>query len=235
MKLFGRKADADAALEKAIGYRFRDRALLHQALTHRSYQCENPDGPGDNQRLEFLGDAVLGLLTAAHFYERFQDRDEGHLTSLRSQVISGKALAHCARQLRLGQHLRIGKGEERSGGRTRAGILADALEALVGAAYLDGGMRAGDRIFRTVFAPLIATLRGDVWDRNPKGRLQDEAQRRWSVSPEYRTVRRDGPAHAAVFTAEVLAGSEVLGTGTGSRKREAEVAAAEDALRRLGA
>ena len=132
--------------------------------------------------------------------------------------------------MKLGDVLRIGKGEEKSGGRHRGTILADTLEALVGAAYLDGGMRACEKIFQKVFVPRITCLSGDVWDMNPKGQLQEYAQRHWKMSPRYRTVRQDGPAHAVVFTAEVLGNGEVLGVGQGSSKQEAEKQAAQNAL-----
>jgi ribonuclease III len=220
-----------APLEKTIGYVFRNKRLLEHALTHRSFRFENAGVQEDNQRLEFLGDAVLGLLTAAHVYAHFREHDEGCLTSFRSQVTSGKALAQCARELRIGEFLRIGKGEERTGGRHRATVQADALEAVIGAAYIDGGVRAVEKVFNKVFAPQIAALSGDVWDTNPKGRLQEQSQRLWKTSPQYRTVRQEGPAHAAVFTAEVLVGGHVRGTGQGSSKQEAEKQAAQMALK----
>jgi ribonuclease-3 len=231
--LLGVEKSPYAELERRMGYHFRRLDWLEQALTHRSFRFERPGVTADNQRLEFLGDAVLGLLTAAHLFHEFADQDEGGLTELRSRVTSGKALTRCARELKLGLHLRIGKGEEKSGGRHRASNLADALEAIMGAAYLDGGWVACEKIFAAVFAPLIAALGQDVWAENPKGQLQEYCQRRWRAGPQYRTVRREGPAHAAVFTAEVTQGGNVYGVGRGSNKQEAETQAAVDALRRL--
>ena len=233
--IFKRKPGPHADVETAIGYKFRKRALLEQAMTHRSYRFEHPGVPHDNQRLEFLGDAVLGLLTAAYVYEQFQDSDEGGLTSFRSQVTSGKALALCARELQLGDSIRIGKGEEKAGGRHRPSILTDTLEAVVGAAYLDGGMRACEKVFAKCFAPRIAALSGDVWDTNPKGRLQDLAQRRWKSEPRYRTVQQEGPAHATMFTAEVVVNGASLGSGRGFSKQEAEKQAAQSALHQMAA
>lgn len=229
--LFGRGKGPHAELEKAIGYRFRKQGYLNEALMHRSFRFENSQVGCDNQRLEFLGDAVLGMLAAACIYKRFDGCDEGTLTALRSQVTSGTALAECARALRLGEFLQMGKGEERSGGRTRANILGDALEAVIGAAYMDGGMKACEKIFDKVMIPRIAELNGDVWDTNPKGHLQELAQRRWRISPHYRTVCQEGPAHAAVFTAEVSVRGNVLGQGRGPSKQEAEKQAALIALR----
>ena len=231
--IFNRKPGPHANVEAAIGYRFRKRALLEQALTHRSYRFEHPGITHDNQRLEFLGDAVLGLLTAAFVYAEFQDRDEGGLTAFRSQVTSGKALAQCARELRLGETIRIGKGEEKAGGRHRASILTDTLEAVLGAVFIDGGMRACEKVFAKCFAPRIAALSGDVWDTNPKGQLQDMAQRLWKSEPRYRTVQQEGPAHATLFTAEVVVNGTILASGRGFSKQEAEKQAAQNALRSL--
>lgn len=231
--IFRRKPGPHVNVEESIGYKFRRRALLEQALTHRSYRFEHPGVTLDNQRLEFLGDAVLGLLTAAYVYAQFEDRDEGGLTAFRSQVTSGKALALCARELRLGESIRIGKGEERAGGRHRASILTDTIEAVLGAVFLDGGMRACEKVFEKCFAPRIAALSGDVWDTNPKGRLQDMAQRKWKSEPRYRTVQQEGPAHATLFTAEVVVNGASLGSGRGFSKQEAEKQAAQNALQNL--
>jgi ribonuclease III len=232
-RLFSGAPDPLRDLEKRIGYRFRDRALLEAALTHRSFRFENAGVRVDNQRLEFLGDAVLGLLTAAHFYATHEDKDEGGLTALRSQLTSGRSLGHIGREIALGEHLRIGKGEERSGGRHRPSNLTDALEALVGAAYLDGGIRACAKMFDALFLPITRTMDQDVWASNPKGKLQELCQRRWRSGPRYRTLRCEGPAHAAMFTAEVTAENGARGTGTGSNKQEAETRAAADLLKHL--
>jgi ribonuclease-3 len=231
--LFGGRTNPHRELEKALGYTFRRKALLEAALTHRSYRFERPDVTNDNQRLEFLGDAVLCLLTAAYAYERFPDKDEGGLTNLRSQITSGKALAHCARAIHLGAHIRIGKGEEHSGGRHRHSNLADTLEAVIGAVYLDGGAKGCQKVFNKLFVPRIEALSGDVWASNPKGKLQEYAQRRWKASPRYRTVHQDGPAHAMVFTAEAIVGGRPVGTGRGTNKQEAEMQAAHTALTQL--
>lgn len=222
------------ALEKAIGYRFRKRARLALALTHRSYRFENADVEEDNQRLEFLGDAVLGFAVAAHAYETNENHDEGVMTSLRSQVTSGQALATIARTLELGEYLLMGKGEQQSGGRARSSNLADALEALLGAAYQDGDMKAVRKIFKKVFVPELAALSGDVWASNPKGKLQEISQRRWKKSPVYHLRKETGPAHAAVFTVDVELDDGISATGEGRSKQNAQREAARQALKMLG-
>lgn len=232
-KLLRRRRDGKPALEKDIGYRFRRPALLDLALVHRSYRYEKAEASADNQRLEFLGDAVLGLVAAGYVYETFPDRDEGALTTMRSQMTSGQALARVAARIDLGRYLKMGKGEERAGGCNRPSSLADALEAVIGAAYLDGGMRACERIFAALFVPHTARLNEDMWAGNPKGRLQELCQRRWKSSPRYVLTQRNGPAHAQVFTVEVLVNGEVQGRGSGTNKQDAEAEAAGEALRSL--
>lgn len=222
-------------LEDRLGYRFNNEELLGDALTHKSFRFENEGVSTDNQRLEFLGDALLGFVVAAELYERFGAMDEGALTAMRSQIASGKALANIATQIHLGTHLKMGKGENQSGGRKRGSTLADAMEAVLGAAYLDGGIRAVQRIFEKLFLPAVKTLSGDVWNENPKGKLQEYAQKELKTSPKYRVLMREGPPHATVFTVEVaLSHSLPSGTGSGKSKQEAEVAAARDLLGKLG-
>jgi ribonuclease-3 len=229
------------ALEKALGHRFRRRDLLRAALTHRSYRFESAEGERatavepDNQRLEFLGDAVLGLLTAEHVFDAYADAREGTLTTARSRVTSGKALAALAASLELGAHLHVGRGEESSGGRGRESNLADALEAVLGAVYCDGGIRAARKVFSRLFVPLVEGLADDPWEGNPKGRLQELAQARWKTSPVYRLVRREGPAHNAVFSVEVVVKGRARGVGKGRNKQQAERQAARRALERLAA
>jgi ribonuclease-3 len=220
-------------LEKALGYRFRDGTRLEQALTHRSYRYEHEDLAFDNQRLEFLGDAVLDFIVAAYVFRRFDEEQEGVLTSVRSQTTSGEALAEIARSIGLGEHLKMGKGEEQCGGRERPSNLADALEAVVGAAFLDGGIRAAQRIMKTLFQAKLDALSGDMWAGNPKGKLQEVCQRTWKSSPVYRMVLREGPAHATVFTVEVLLPDGTSGTGRGRSKQVAQREAARAALKML--
>lgn len=220
-------------LEKALGYSFRKRSLLENALMHRSFRFENEGVTIDNQRLEFLGDALLGFITAAYLYEKFKEKDEGILTSFRSRTTSGKALTELASGIQLGEYIKMGKGEERSGGRKRPSNLADALESVLGSAYLDGGIKAVQKMFKKLFVPQLNSLSGDVWADNPKGQLQEYSQRRWKKSPQYRVMRKDGPPHAAIFTAEVLLDSDLSGVGKGRNKQDAETQAAVNVLKRL--
>lgn len=221
-------------LEKAIGYRFWRRARLEQALTHPSYRHEVDPALSDNQRLEFLGDAALGLVCAAMLYKAYPGAPEGDLTKLRSLLTSTKALADVAARVGLGAYLKLGKGELMSGGRERPTILADALEAVIGAAYLDGGLRAVERIGRALFDPGIRDLRQAVSTDNPKGELQEWAQARNAGNPRYVVTREQGPPHQRIYTVDVRIGNTVAGTGRGPNKRDAETQAAVDALARRG-
>jgi ribonuclease III len=222
-------------LEDKLGYRFSNEALLETALTHKSFRFENDGVDSDNQRLEFLGDALLGFIVAAELFARFGKMDEGALTAMRSQLASGKALANIAAHIHLGTHLKMGKGENQSGGRKRGSTLADAMEAVLGAAYLDGGIKAVQKIFEKLFVPAVESLSGDVWNENPKGQLQEYAQKEMKTSPKYRVVQREGLPHATIFTVEVsLIHAPVVGTGTGRSKQEAEISAARDLLAKLG-
>jgi ribonuclease-3 len=231
--MVGRRKKTYDPLEKKLGYRFRKTALLEQALLHRSFRFENKDVSTDNQRLEFLGDAVLGFVAAAELYSRFQEDQEGVLTSYRSQITNGKALAEIARSIDLGEHIKMGKGEELSGGRKRQSNLADAFEAILGAAYLDGNIKAVHKIFSKLFLPLLDTLGGDVWADNTKGKLQEYCQRKWKSSPNYRTVKKEGPPHDATFTVQVRIPSGITAKGKGTNKQEGEMAAAHKALQLL--
>ncbi len=218
-------------LAKIIGYRFRSSELLEKAFIHPSYRYENEDICEDNQRLEFLGDAVLGLLSAdALFRECFLD-PEGVLTQRRSQITSGKALAKIALDSGLGQYLKLGKGESRNGGDTRQGNLADLLEALFGAAWLDGGMKAVQKMFTRLFvARLPLSGDSDLRRANPKGLLQELAQGSWKEAPVYRLVKTAGPAHSQSFTVAVTLPDGRSWEGCGSGRQAAEVAAAKCAL-----
>ena len=219
-------------LEKRIGYRFKDRSLLLAALTHPSYTFEHLAEKQDNQRLEYLGDAVLGLLAAQYAFERHADADEGRLTVLRSQVASGKSLAEMARSIGLGAYLRMGKGEERGNGRDRVNMLADSMEAIFGAAWLDGGLRASNKLFATLVAARLNALPIADWSDNPKGELQERAQRDYQRAPCYERLTVEGPAHAPVYRVRVsVPGHEA--TGEGPTRRAAEVAAAVKLLEKL--
>lgn len=225
----------ETPLEKKIGYRFRNRKLLHTALVHPSFRFEKHPNEEDNQRMEFLGDAVLGLLVASYSYEKFKDEEEGFLTALRSRITNGRALAKIAAGIGIDADIKLGRGEEMSGGRRRGSTLADAIEAVVGAAWLDGGITAAEKVFRKVFLSGLESCAQDFWADNPKGQLQDVAQRVLRGSPQYRTVKEEGPSHARRFTVEVVVHGNVLGRGAGANRRQAEVHAATEALEALAA
>jgi ribonuclease-3 len=214
---------------------FNDPQLLERALTHSSYANEHLNEPApaqDNERLEFLGDAVVDFIAGAWLYEKFPDLDEGRLTSMRAALVKVGALAEFARQCGLPDHLRLGKGEVDTGGRNRANILGDAFEALVGALYLDQGMGAA-RDFLVPFmeqatpAILLSNL-----DRDAKSRLQEWAQSTLGVTPRYRLINTEGPDHAKMFTVAVWLGESIIATGSGTSKQMAEQIAAREAMER---
>jgi len=207
--------------------------LLETALTHASYAHENPDAcpGGDNQRLEFLGDAVLQFCTAQLLYRRFRKSGAGELTRMRAAAVSEEALWRVAAGLELGKYLRLGRGEEASGGRDRRSLLADALEALVGAVYLSAGIREAERFVRRHLGPTLerAAARPAL---DPKTALQEYAQAA-GLGVSYRLVRTSGPDHLRVFEVECLVGTTPSGVGSGRTKKEAEQAAAVKALESL--
>jgi ribonuclease-3 len=217
-------------LEKKLGYRFSRRRHLETALTHRSFRFESTDIESDNQRLEFLGDAALGLLAGAYLFEKFPDFQEGDMTRVRSQLTNTKTLARIAASIDLGLFLRLGRGEQQSGGQHRSSNLSDCLEAVIGGAFVDGGLKAVKKIFHKLFAPEVESAVHDIWGENPKGALQEISQRRWKASPRYRTIKEEGPAHERMFTVEALVNGQVVGTGQGLNKREAEMEAARQAM-----
>jgi ribonuclease III len=216
------------ALDRALGVRFLDEELRETALTHRSFAFEHGID-ATNERLEFLGDSVLGLVVTDMAFEAFADMPEGELAKLRAAVVNAQALADVARSLGLGAMVRLGKGEELSGGRDKASILADALEAVFGAVYLDLGLDAVRRLIERLFRPLMeAYVRGEG-DRDYKTILQELSSRELHTMPEYRLEER-GPDHEKEFTATVFLGGEALGAGVGKSKKEAEQKAAREAF-----
>lgn len=218
------------SLEDRIGYHFAKPELLQEALTHPSLAYESKEKEYDNQRLEFLGDAVLQLILTSNLYLRFPDFSEGRLTKLRSRLVSRDALCRYAAKLDLGPFLRLGKGETASGGRERPSNLADAIEALIGAVYLDGGFEpARDLVIRN-FGEFIDEISQRPDEDNPKGELQENLQAISSSSPTYEIVDQEGPDHQKLFVAEVSWEGILLGKGSGSSKKEAEINAAAEAL-----
>ncbi len=219
-------------LEGRIGYTFRDRSLLIHALTHSSYANEHRSaGCTSNERLEFLGDSVLGMAVADDLYRSFPDMPEGELTRLRAALVCEQTLADVARDLDLGAALRLGRGEDAGGGRTRPSILADAVEAVLAAIYLDGGREESDRFVRARILVRMDQARRRSTDH--KTILQELIQRQPGHTLVYRTVGETGPDHAKRFTVEVLLDGEPVSTGEGRSKKEAEQAAAEAAIGKL--
>lgn len=218
-------------LEQTLGIVFRDKSLLQRALTHRSYLNEHPDFPlEDNERLEFLGDAVLDFLTGEYLYHRFPELREGPLTSLRSVLVRRSTLARFARQWNLGRHLLMGHGEAESGGRNRAATLCAAFEAMIGALYLDQGPDSVKHLVEPLIMPEIARTLQERSDKDPKSRLQELAQARMHHTPRYTTVAESGPDHAKEFTVKVTIGGQDFGQGQGPSKQQAAQAAARAAL-----
>ena len=218
------------ALEEKLGYRFQDPELLVQSLTHPSLAAEQRTATPDNQRLEFLGDAVLQVILTEHLYRILPDQAEGRLTKTRASLVSRPALAECAQRLGIGDYLRLGKGELANGGRERESNLADAFGALLGAVYLDGGITGATVVtMRVMDGILEEVIEGDDTS-NPKGRLQEALQAIQKESPVYRILAEEGPDHLKQFKAEVIWCGKSLGEGRGSSKKNAETAAAEKAL-----
>jgi ribonuclease-3 len=220
-----------AELERDLGIGFCDKSLLQRALTHRSYLNEHPDFPlEDNERLEFLGDAVLDFVTGEYLYHRFPELAEGPLTNLRSALVRRETLARFAKNLSLGAYLLMGHGEEESGGRDRTPTLCAAFEALIGALYLDHGLETVRSFVTQIIGPEVTyTLRGQIL-KDPKSQLQELAQGQMQCTPRYVTTGESGPDHAKKFTVQVTIGGERFGQGTGLSKQQAAQAAAMDAL-----
>jgi ribonuclease-3 len=222
-------------LQARIDYRFRDRGLLEHALTHKSRAAEDATGGVvDNESLEFLGDAVLGLVVAHALFEQYPDYTEGQKSKIKAQIVSTSSLAQHAEHLRLGDHLILGRGEEKTGGRFKQALLADAYEALLAAIYLDGGLEAATRFLRRELRDAID--QGAVQNfvgRDYKSALQERLQALGRPLPEYRVSGEAGPDHRKVFSVEVVVDGEVLGAASGRAKKEAEQEAARLALARL--
>jgi ribonuclease-3 len=225
---------AVARLEDTLGYHFRDASLAATALCHASFSHESERLPGherapSNERLEFLGDAVLGLVVAEELYREHPDWAEGELTRGRAALVNGAALARCARELALGPLVRLGRTEQRSGGEAKDTILANCFEAVLGAVFLDGGMGPATALARRALGPEAEAA------RDPKTAFQEWAHARFRTTPTYRTARDSGVEDDdARFTVEVRIGRETWGSGTGRSKRVAERHAAERALERGG-
>jgi ribonuclease-3 len=217
--------------QQQVGIAFDDLSLLRRALTHRSYLNEHPDETlEDNERLEFLGDAVLDFVTAAWLYHHFPEMAEGRLTRLRVALVRTETLARFAQELGVHTVLYLGKGEEESGGRERLGNLCAAFEALVGAIYLDKGLGAVQGFMHPLFAPMLDVVLTNASDKDAKSLLQEWSQAELGLTPQYHTVGAQGPDHAKEFTVEVTIGGVVYGHGKGHSKQLAAQEAAQRAL-----
>jgi len=222
------------ALADRLGLKFHDVLLLSRALTHRSYLNEHHDAIEDNERLEFLGDAVLDFVVGAWLYNCFPEMPEGDLTRMRSALVHTEQLAEFGRQIQLGDALRLGRGEQQGGGRVRSALLCDAFEAVIGALYLDQGVEA----VKTFISPLLEKSSEDILlnhkDEDPKSQFQEWAQSQGLGVPVYETRSVTGPDHLKIFSVDVLLNGVAYGTGAGTSKQVATKAAALDALRKLG-
>jgi len=235
---------ADGAFEERLGYKFSAKELLERALTHcsavpelRSAGAEEAVAavlPRDNERLEFLGDAVLELLASEYLLGAFPEWSEGQLSKSRARIVNASSLEMAARRLRLGEHLRLGRGEEKTGGREKQTLLADAFEAVVAAVYLDGGLGAAREVLRRVLFEQALEERGErIAESDRKSALQELLQGQGRTPAEYRMAGESGPDHQKVFQIEVWIDGEYMATGEGSTKKEAEQRAARSALDQL--
>ena len=216
-------------LETAIGYRFRNITLLQNALAHSSYANERwHNSLMSNERLEFLGDSVLGMLVAEYLYSNFPDRPEGELTKMRADMVCEGALARIAQRIGIGEHLLLGKGEEQSGGRSRNSILADAVESVIAACYLDGGMDAAKHFVQKFVLDQVSVA--PVHNKDYKTTLQERVQQKRNQVLAYTLVGESGPDHDKHFEVELTLNGEVIGRGVGSSKKRAEQDAARVAL-----
>jgi len=223
-------------LEKSLGYTFHERKFLRNALIHRSYANEHRlSVASSNERLEFLGDAVLELVVSHAIMDLFPAFAEGGLSKLRASVVNEQNLSRLARKVHLGSFLFLGKGEARSGGREKASILADAYEAVLAAIYLDGGLPAAEAVVKDHFQAVFNKIEADGYDRDFKTLLQEECQARFKVTPEYRLVEARGPDHQKEFTVSLAISGNVVSEGKGRTKKQAEQRAAAAAMATLAA
>ena len=223
------KPPATAKLEKILGVKFKNTALLEEALTHKSFAMEKGGHIPFNERLEFLGDSILSAAVAHYLFNRYPDVDEGRLSQLKSMLVSRPSLTVWGREIEVGKYLRLSEGENSTGGRERDSIVGNAMEALLGAMYLEAGFEPTKKF---IDKWLLAKRKRMVMSDH-KSRLQEWAQKKYKIPPSYLVRRSFGPDHAKTFEIEVVDGAEVLGSGSGKSKKEAEQAAAKDALKRI--
>jgi ribonuclease-3 len=216
-----------------VGLKFKDKLLLSRALTHRSYLNENPDAIEDNERLEFLGDAVLDFVVGAWLYNRFPEMAEGELTRMRAALVRTEQLGAFGNAIQLGKAIRLGRGEEDGGGRSRLAMLCASFEAVVGALYLDQGIGPVEEFVNPLLEPAVRSILENHGDRDPKSILQEWAQAQGFRPPQYRIVKEDGPDHEKTFIVEVFIDNEPAGQGEGHSKQFASKEAAKAAMKNL--
>ncbi|MFH1478339.1 MAG: ribonuclease III [Candidatus Omnitrophota bacterium] len=218
-------------LERKISYRFKNKQLLNQALTHKSYANEKyKSEPRDNERLEFFGDSVLGLVTSKILYDEYPEKDEGALTRYKSQLVSGATIERVAKKLHIGDYLLLGKGEDASGGRNQPSNLLCALEAMIGALYIDGGIKSAAKFIKTSFRSELQLVKEGKGSKDYKSILQQIVLKRYKTIPSYNIVSTVGPDHKKHFIVEVSILGKRYGIGSGSSKKSAEQASAKEAI-----
>lgn len=222
--------ESTSKIEARLGYEFKDKTLLALAFIHRSFVNENRDIIGHNERLEFLGDSILGMLVAEYLYRNLPETPEGELSSLRSKLVEATSCVDYVQKLNISQHILLGKGEKMNDGRGRETILADLFEAIMGAIFLDGGIEAARDFFFNNFSDDIQKIL-QTPIRNWKALLQDFCQKKFQKPPIYKVLEESGPDHSKIFKISVYINDHQLGHGEGSSKKEAQQAAAEDALK----
>jgi ribonuclease-3 len=218
-------------LIKNLDIKFNDISLLERALTHRSYLNENRDIEKNNERLEFLGDAVLELIISKHLYEKYPNHPEGDLTSFRSAVVRTESLAEASRELNYGKYLRLAKGEEETGGRDKDYILANTFEAVLGAIFIDQGLQPCKDLIYRILIPKIDNIVKNRLDIDSKTKIQEMAQAKFKLTPTYEVVEENGPDHDKEFIVAVKIGDKIIGRGKGSSKQKAEEASASEGLK----
>lgn len=234
MKLEHNRMEQIKEFQKIIGYQFKNLNIINEALTHSSYTNEyRKKQVQNNERLEFLGDSVLGIVVSEYIYLKYKELPEGELTKIRANVVCEPSLANQAKEIKLGQYLLLGKGEEVTGGRDRVSILADAFEAVIGALYLDGGIIvAGKFILDMLTGSIALAIEGNLF-RDYKTDLQEILQSKYDEKISYKVIGEVGPDHNKTFEVEILLGEKSLGTGEGKSKKEAEQMAARSALEKV--
>src|SRR4030042_1733996 len=221
-------------LEKRLGYLFKKKGLLIEALTHRSFYHENPDrADAYNERLEFLGDSVLGFIIVEYLFTYKNEFTESVMAKTKSYLVKESILSEIASSISLGKYLRLGKGEEATGGRTKRSLLADATEAVLGAVYIDGGYKKAKELILRLFKEKIDAILSSGEFHDFKTELQERTQLLFNTIPEYRMIKQEGVEHKKIFTVEVDIAGKKFGTGYGKSKKEAETIAAKEALQRL--